>query len=97
MVKKELQRLKNKTAMSVEQSARDNAAREEEMKEQHILALEEMAAMSRQQTIATKEMGKQVAHSAGAANSVIQAILDMKDTLDEFVNVMQGIVSLLCR
>jgi hypothetical protein len=92
-VKKGLQGLKNKTSMSAERAAREDASKEEELKERHILALEELATMSRRRTIAMEELVDQVARSAAAGEATHTAVLDVRDALGQFVNNYQAVVS----
>jgi hypothetical protein len=79
--------------MSAECAAREDTSKEEELKERHILVLEELATMSQWHTITIEELVDQVAHSATVGEATHTVVLDVQDVLGQFVNNYQAVVS----
>jgi hypothetical protein len=67
--------------------------KEEELKERHILVLEELAIISWQYTIVIEELVDQVVYSTVTGEAIYTIVLDIQDILGQFVNNYQAIVS----
>jgi hypothetical protein len=67
--------------------------KEEELKERHILVLEELAIIFWQYTIIIEELVDQVVYSTAIREAIYIIVLDIQDILGQFVNNYQAIIS----